>query len=193
MLRRLYDWTLSLAAGRHAPSALAAVSFVESSFFPIPPDVVLIPMAVAKRDSAWRFALIATIASVIGGLFGYFIGAMLFEPVAKPILDFYQYGEAFENFQQTFAEWGLLIVFLAGFTPFPFKVITIASGLAGLSLPIFVVASIISRGGRFFLVAALLYFFGPPVKAFIEKRLGLMTAIFGVLLVGGFIAVKFVL
>ncbi|MDP1732684.1 MAG: YqaA family protein [Devosia sp.] len=193
MLRRLYDWTLSLAAGRHAPSALAAVSFAESSFFPIPPDVVLIPMAVAKRESAWRFALIATIASIVGGLVGYLIGAVLFEPVAKPILDFYHYGEAFGEFQRTFAEWGLLIVFVAGFTPFPYKVITIASGLAGLSLPIFILASIVSRGGRFFLVAALLYFFGPPMKTFIEKRLGLMTLIFGVLLVGGFISVKFML
>lgn len=193
MLRRLYDWTLSLAAGRHAPSALAAVSFAESSFFPIPPDVVLIPMAVAKRDSAWLYALIATIASVLGGLLGYFIGAALFEPVARPILEFYHYGDRFDAFQQAFAEWGMLIVLVAGFTPFPYKVITIAAGLAALNLPIFILASIISRGGRFFLVATLLYFFGPPVKAFIEKRLGLMTLLFGILLIGGFVTVRYVL
>ena len=190
MLRRLYDWTLSLAAGRHAPSALAAVSFAESSFFPIPPDVVLIPMAVARREKAFVFALICTIASVAGGLLGYFIGAALFEPVARPILEFYHYSERFEQFRLVFDEWGLLIVFIAGFTPFPYKVITISAGLMGLALPVFVIASLISRGGRFFIVAGLLYFFGPPIKAFIEARLGLMTVLFGILFVGGFVALR---
>jgi membrane protein YqaA with SNARE-associated domain len=193
MLRRLYDWTMSLAAGRHAPKALAAVSFAESSFFPIPPDVMLIPMVVARRDRAWRFATICTIASVVGGLFGYLIGAMLFEPVAKPILEFYGYADEFAEFQHVFNEWGLLIVFIAGFTPFPYKVITIASGLTGVALLPFVLASVVSRGGRFFIVAALLYAFGPPIRDFIEKRLGLMTVLFTILLVGGFIAVKFVI
>jgi len=191
MLRRLYDWTMSLAAGRQAPVALAGVSFAESSFFPIPPDVILIPMVIARREAAWRFALIATIASVIGGFFGYFIGAALFEPVARPILDFYHYGDRFIEFQRTFSEWGILLVLIAGFTPFPYKVITIASGLAGLGLAEFAIASVISRGARFFVVALLLYYFGPPIRDFIEKRLGLMTILFTVLLVGGFVAVRY--
>ena len=191
MLRRLYDWTMSLSAGRHAPRALAVVSFVESSFFPIPPDIVLIPMVIARREAAWRFALLATIASVLGGFFGYFIGAALYEPVARPILAFYHYADEFEEFRRVFNEWGLLLVFIAGFTPFPYKVITIASGLTGVGLVEFGVASIISRGARFYLVAALLYWFGPPIRDFIEKRLGLMTIIFVVLLVGGFVAIRY--
>ncbi|RUT29408.1 DedA family protein [Arsenicitalea aurantiaca] len=190
MLRRLYDWTMSLARGRHAPRALAGVSFVESSFFPIPPDLLLIPMCVAEPRKAWLWAGVATVFSVLGGLLGYFIGAMLFEPVAHPILEFYHYADRFEAFQLAFNEWGLLIVFIAGFTPFPYKVITIASGLTGLGLPAFIIASIIARASRFFLVAGLLYFFGEPIRLFIEKRLGLMTAIFGALLVGGFAAIR---
>ncbi len=190
MLRRLYDWAMAMAASRQAPYALAGVSFAESSFFPLPPDVMLIPMVVADRKSAWRNALICTIASVIGGLFGYFIGAVLFETVAQPILDFYHLAEKFDSFQTWYAEYGMIIVFLAGFTPIPYKVFTIASGLVGLALPVFIIGSIISRGARFFLVAALLYFFGEPIRDFIEKRLGLATAVFAALLVGGFLALR---
>lgn len=191
MLRRLYDWVMALAAGRQAPYALAGVSFAESSFFPIPPDVMLIPMVVANRKAAWRTATICTIASVLGGLFGYFLGAFLFEPLARPIIEFYHYGEAFERLQQWFADYGLLIVFAAGFTPVPYKVFTIASGFAGLALPVFIIGSIISRGARFFIVAGLLYLYGEPIRIFIEKRLGLMTVIFTVLLIGGFVAIRY--
>jgi membrane protein YqaA with SNARE-associated domain len=191
MLRRLYDWVMGLAAGRHAPKALAGVSFAESSFFPIPPDVMLIPMVVAKRNDAWKIATICTVASVLGGLFGYFIGMFLFEPLARPIIEFYHYTEAFENLQAWFEEWGLLIVFIAGFTPVPYKVFTIASGFAGLALPVFVLGSVVSRGARFFLVAGLLYLYGEPIRKFIEERLGLMTVVFSVLLVGGFVAIRF--
>ncbi|WP_404401634.1 YqaA family protein [Pelagibacterium halotolerans] len=190
MLRRLYDWVMGLAAGRHAPTALAGVSFAESAFFPIPPDVMLIPMVVAKRESAWSNALICTIASVVGGIFGYLIGAYLFEPLARPLIDFYHYQDAFAQLQAWFADYGLLIVFVAGFTPIPYKVFTIASGFAGLFFPVFVLGSILSRGARFFLVAGLLYFFGAPIRDFIERRLGLVTAVFGVLLVGGFVAIR---
>lgn len=193
MLRRLYDWAISLAAGRHAPTALAAVSFAESSFFPIPPDIMLIPMVIADRAKAWRHALVATTASVAGGFLGYFIGAALYEPVALPILEFYHYADEFAEFQRVFNEWGLLLVFIAGFTPFPYKVITIASGLTGVNLLAFAAASVVSRGARFFLVAALLYWFGPPIRDFIEKRLGLMTILFVVLLVGGFVVLKVLL
>ncbi len=191
MLRRLYDWTLSLAAGPHAPHALSAVAFVESSVFPLPPDLLLIPMCVSKRNRAWFYAALCTVASVLGGLLGYLIGAVLFEEVAKPILEFYGYMEKFDQFEQIFHDWGWWFVFIAGLTPFPYKVITIASGVFALNIPVFVVASIVSRGIRFFVVAGLLYLFGPTIRDFIEKRLGLMFTVFVVLLLGGLALIKF--
>ncbi|WP_417671273.1 YqaA family protein [Roseibium sp.] len=190
MLRRLYDWTLSLASGPRAPYALGTVSFVESSVFPIPPDLLLIPMVIAKREAAWRLALLCMVTSVLGGIAGYLIGQFLFVQVAEPILSFYGYLEKFERFSEIFNSWGWWFVFIAGLTPFPYKVITIASGATGLSLPVFIAASIVSRGIRFLVVAGLLYFFGPPIRDFIEKRLGLMFTIFVVLLVGGFALIK---
>ncbi|MDQ0313677.1 YqaA family protein [Amorphus orientalis] len=193
MLRRLYDKTLALAAGRHAPKALAGVSFAESSIFPIPPDALLIPMVIAKRERAWWFALICTVASVLGGAFGYLIGAVAFETVAEPILAFYGYAHKFEDFAARYNDYGAWIVFIAGLTPFPYKVITIASGATGLDFAVFMVASVLSRGIRFFVVAGLLYLFGPPIRAFIEKRLGLVFVVGVVLLVGGFVAAKFLL
>ncbi|MET1415999.1 YqaA family protein [Roseibium sp. HPY-6] len=192
MIRRLYDWTLSLAAGPRAPAALGSVSFVESSFFPIPPDILLIPMVIARREKAWWYALLCTLTSVAGGVLGYLIGMFLFEQVAQPILSFYGKMDKFDEFSAVFNHWGWWFVFIAGLTPFPYKVITIASGVAGLSLPIFIVASVVSRGIRFFIVAGLLYFFGPPIKEFIEKRLGLMFTLFVVLLVGGFILLRYI-
>ncbi|QFT29206.1 DedA family protein [Roseibium porphyridii] len=192
MLRRLYDWTLSLAAGPRAPAALGSVSFVESSFFPIPPDILLIPMVIARREKAWWYAFLCTLTSVAGGILGYLIGMFLFEQVAQPILSFYGKMDKFDEFRVVFNDWGWWFVFIAGLTPFPYKVITIASGVAGLSLPVFILASIVSRGIRFFIVAGLLYVFGPPIKEFIEKRLGLMFTIFVVLLVGGFLLIKFI-
>lgn len=193
MLRRLYDWTMDLAASRHAPHALAAISFAESSFFPIPPDTLLIPMVLAERRKAWWFATLCTIASVIGGFAGYFIGAVLFEELARPLLDFYGYGAKFDGFAARYNEWGAWIVFIAGVTPFPYKVITIASGATGLPLPVFAVASVLARGLRFFLVAGLLYWLGPPIRDFIEKRLGLVFTVALALLLGGFALVKYVL
>ncbi|HQF30092.1 MAG TPA: YqaA family protein [Hyphomicrobiales bacterium] len=193
MLRRLYDWTMDLAASRHAPHALAAISFAESSFFPIPPDTLLIPMVLAERRKAWWYATLCTIASVIGGFAGYFIGAVLFEELARPLLDFYGYGTKFDTFAARYNEWGAWIVFIAGVTPFPYKVITIASGATGLPLPVFSVASVLARGLRFFLVAGLLYWLGPPIRDFIERRLGLVFTVAMVLLVGGFALVKYVL
>lgn len=194
MLRRLYDWTMSLARTRHAERSLAGISFVESSFFPIPPDVLLIPMVLSDRDRWLRYAVVCTVASVLGGLLGYFIGAVLFETVGRPILNFYGYMEAFAEFQDAFNEWGLLIVLaFGGLTPLPFKVVTIASGVTGLMLPVFVLSSLVARGTRFFLVAWLLYRFGPPIRTFIEKNLSLLFILFLVLLVGGFVAVKYML
>lgn len=193
MLRRLYDWTMSLASGPRAPAALGAVSFVESSVFPIPPDILLIPMVISERRKAWWFATLCTITSVLGGLLGYVIGAFLFTQIAEPILAFYGYLDKFETFKEQYNDWGAWIVFFAGVTPFPFKVITIASGATGLNIVIFVLASIVARGLRFFVVAGLLYWLGPPIRNFIEARLGLVFTIFVVLLVGGFILAKYAL
>lgn len=192
MIRRLCDWTMALAATRHAEWLLAVVAFVESSFFPIPPDVMLIPMVLARRARWLRYAIICTVASVVGALLGYAIGFFVYEQVAKPILGFYGYLDRFEQFREIFNNWGWWFVMIAGLTPFPYKVITIASGAAGLALPVFVLASIFSRGIRFLLVSALLYAFGPPIKAFIERWLGLLFTVFMVLLIGGFVAIRYV-
>jgi membrane protein YqaA with SNARE-associated domain len=193
MLRRLYDRTMALAAGRHAEPALAGVSFAESSFFPIPPDVLLIPMVLAAKAKAWRYAAVATVSSVVGGLAGYFIGAFLFEQVARPLLEFYGYGAKFAEFARMYNEWGAWIVLFAGLTPFPYKVITIASGATGLDLAVFTIFSILARGGRFFMVAALLYWVGAPIKPFIEERLGLVFTLFVILLVGGFVVARYLM
>ncbi|WP_186385938.1 MULTISPECIES: YqaA family protein [unclassified Stappia] len=191
MLRRLYDWTMSLASGRHAPAALGAVSFAESSFFPIPPDILLIPMVIAQRARAFAYATLCTVTSVLGGAAGYAIGAFLFVQMAEPILTFYGYMDKFETFRGNFNEYGAWIVFIAGVTPFPYKVITIASGATGLSLPVFMLASVLARGLRFFAVAGLLYLFGPPIRHFIEQRLGLVFTVFVVGLVGGFALIRY--
>jgi membrane protein YqaA with SNARE-associated domain len=191
MLRALYDRTMALAAHRHAVWALFAISFIESSIFPIPPDVLQIAMTLADRSKAWFYALVSTIGSTLGGLLGYAIGFFLFETAGRWILDLYGYADKFEQFAAQYNEYGAWIVFMAGFTPFPYKVITIASGVTHLDLLTFVVASFVGRGARFFLVGALLYWFGPPIRAFIEKYLGLLTIAFFLLLVGGFVALRY--
>ena len=187
MIRKLYDWTLSLAQSPHALWALAIVAFVESSFFPIPPDVLMIPMILAAPRRAFLIAAVATLASVAGGLFGYLIGWGFFEMIGQPIFDFYGKAEAVDDFRAAFNDYGAWAVLIAGVTPFPFKVITIMSGVTGLSLTVFIVASLIARALRFFLVAALLWQFGTPIRAFIERRLGLVFTLFCILLVGGFL------
>jgi len=192
MLRSLYDMVIRLAAHPRAAWALAIVSFSESSFFPIPPDVMLIPMALAERAKAWFYAALCTVASVLGGIAGYYIGYALFDAVGEPILNFYDPDRAAWNtFKSLYEEWGFWIVFAAGFSPLPYKIFTIASGIVALNFPVFVIASAISRGARFFLVSGLLYWFGPPIRTFIEKYLGLLTILFVVLLVAGFVALKF--
>ncbi len=191
MLRRLYDWVLEMAAHRHAAWALSFVAFLESSVFPIPPDVMLVPMVLAERLKAWTYAAIATVSSVLGGVAGYAIGYFLFELIGRPVIGFYGYSEAFGDFASRYNDYGAWIVFLAGITPFPYKVITIASGATQLNFLVFLVASIAARGLRFFIVSALLYWFGPPIRDFIERRLGLVTAVFFILLIGGFVLVKY--
>jgi len=192
MIRRLYDWTMSLAGHRRAEPGLALVSFLESSVFPIPPDVMLIPMVLARRHRAWIIAGICTVASVAGGLAGYAIGLWLFEGLGRPILDFYGALEKFADFQGRYNEWGAWIVLGAGLTPFPFKVITIASGVTGLDLATFLVASVVARGLRFYVVAGLLWAYGPPIRTFIEAHLAKLATLFFVLLLGGFVALRYV-
>ncbi|MEI4470252.1 YqaA family protein [Frigidibacter sp. MR17.24] len=190
MIRRLYDWTLRLAGTRHANKALAGVAFAESSFFPLPPDLLLIPMVIARRDRAFVIAAIATVASVVGGLFGYLIGWGLMDAVGRPVLEFYGKGGDFETLAAQFNELGFWAVLIAGVTPFPYKVITIFSGATGLSLPLFILVSIFARALRFFIVAGLLWKWGPPMRDFIERRLGLVFTAFCLALVAGFAAIR---
>ena len=190
MFRRLYDWMMKMAEHPKAVWALSAVSFAESSFFPLPPDMMLIPMVLAKRAKAFIYASYATIASVLGGMLGYAIGYFLFDMIGQPVLNFYGYGDKFGSFAAQYNEWGAWIVLMAGITPFPYKVITIASGVTGLAFPVFLIASIVARSIRFFAVSAMLYWFGPQIRSFIERYFGLVTIIFFVLLFGGFILIK---
>ena len=190
LLRPLYNWTMAKAAAPDAHRWLAAVSFAESSFFPIPPDLLLAPMVLANRKAWWRIALSCTIWSVIGGLAGYAIGYFLYETLGRWVIDFYHLTERFDALRATFVEYGAEILIIKGMTPIPYKLLTITAGVAHLNIWVFVGASIISRSMRFFLVAGLLYWFGAPILAFVEKRLTLVTTVFAVLLVGGFLAVK---
>ena len=193
MLKRLYEWTLDKAGHPTAPRWLAALSFAESSFFPIPPDVLLAPMCLARPERSWWYALVCTVGSVLGSLLGYAIGFFLFEKVGQPILDFYGVGAQFAHFKEQFNAQGWIIVLLAGFTPLPFKVITIAAGATAMPLQILLLAAIISRGARFFIVAGLLRFFGPPMKAWIDRNFALATMLLGALAVLGFVAVKYLI
>ncbi len=191
MLRALYDWTLRLAGAPYALWALAVISFIESSVFPIPPDALLIPMILARPERAWLIAGVCTLASVLGGLAGYGLGAFLLEEVGNPVLAFYGKLDQFAVMAERFNEHGAWAVLFAGVTPFPYKVITIFSGATGLDIGVFMVASLVARGLRFFLIAGLLWRFGDPIRAFIEKRLGLIATVAIVLLFGGFIAVRY--
>jgi len=193
MLRSLYDWTISLARRPDALWFLAAVSFVESSVFPIPPDVLMIPMIIAAPHRAFLIAGVSTLASVLGGCLGYALGAFFFEAVGQPVLTFYGYAAKFAEFQAAYNEWGAWAVLIAGITPFPYKVITILSGVTGLNFTVFTIASVIARATRFFLVAALLWKFGEPIRGCIERRLGLVTSIFMALLLGGFLIARYAL
>lgn len=191
MMKRTYDWCMGLVSGPYALPVLCAVSFIESSFFPIPPDLFLIPLVLARRSEAFKIALYTTISSVLGGMFGYAIGYFLYDTVGIPILNFYNAMNQFDSFKSYYNEYGAWIVFGAGVTPFPYKIITIASGVTHLSLPVFIVASVIARGIRFFFIAWLLWKYGAPMKAYIEKNLGWLSMLFFVLLIGGFAVLKF--
>jgi membrane protein YqaA with SNARE-associated domain len=188
MLRRLYDWVLDLSARPWAPKALAAISFIESSVFPIPPDVMLVPMCLAKPNRAFWYAGICTVASVLGGLLGYAIGALLYDTLGQFLIRLYGYGDKLETFRAAYAQWGHWIILIKGATPIPYKVITIASGFAGYNLFWFIVLSIITRGVRFYLLATLIYFWGERARPFIERRLGLIMLLFVAIFIAGFYA-----
>jgi membrane protein YqaA with SNARE-associated domain len=191
MLRNLYDRVLALAAHRRAAAWLAVISFAESSFFPIPPDAMLVPMCLARPDRAYRYALICTLASVLGGVAGYAIGYFLFDALAQPVLAAYGYADALIRFQGWYDRWGAMVILIKGLTPIPYKLVTIASGAAQFSFPIFMAASIVTRGARFFLLALLLRRFGPPIRDFIERRLTLVTTGAAAGIVVGFLALRY--
>lgn len=190
MLRKLYDRVMTLAGSRHAPVALAAVSFAESSFFPIPPDVMLAPMVLARPEKAYLYAGICTLASVLGGCLGYAIGYFL-EPLGLAVLRLMGHAEGQQVFQAWFAQWGLWVILIKGLTPIPYKLVTIASGLAHFSFVTFLWASVVTRGARFFLTAAVLKYFGPQILEQVERRLALFTGIGVVALVALVVILKF--
>jgi membrane protein YqaA with SNARE-associated domain len=188
---RAYHWTLDKAGRRTAPAWLAAVSFAESSFFPIPPDLLLIPMVLARPRDWWRLSLLCTVSSVIGGLLGYAIGYSLYEAVGRPIIHFYGLEHQFASFVQMFQANGGWILVAKGMTPIPYKLLTITSGVARLDLGVFIGASVLSRSLRFIMVAGLLRLYGERARGFVEKRLTLFGSLFVALLIGGFVLLKF--
>jgi membrane protein YqaA with SNARE-associated domain len=192
MLRTLYHRVLALAASRHAPIWLALVSFAESSFFPVPPDALLVPMALARPDRALRYALLCTVASVLGGALGYYIGYQLWDQVAAPLIRFYHYEAAADAFVQRFRDWGLWVILIKGLTPIPYKIVTIASGAAHFPFLTFMAASLVTRGLRFYLLALLLRRYGDAVRDFIEHRLMLVTSLAAAGIIGGFLVLKLI-
>jgi membrane protein YqaA with SNARE-associated domain len=193
MLQRAYDWTMRMATHRKAPQALFWVSFAESSAFPVPPDAMLIPMVLADRSRAWYYASLATLASVLGGIVGYGIGYFLYETLGVWLINAYGLASQFEAYRAAYNEWGLWIILIKGLTPIPYKLVTIASGAAAFNVWVFLAASIVTRGARFFMVAALLYWFGEPIRELIERRLTLLTTAFVVMLVGGFVVIRYLI
>ena len=193
MMQRAYDWMMRTASHEKAPQGLFWVSFVESSFFPIPPDVMLIPMVLAKPAKAWVYAAICTAGSVLGGILGYAIGYFLYETFGQWLINLYGLATQAEAYRAAYNQWGLWIILIKGLTPIPYKLVTIASGAAAFNFWVFIAASIVTRAARFFLVAALLYWLGEPIRDFIERRLTLVTTAFVVALVGGFVVVRYLL
>jgi membrane protein YqaA with SNARE-associated domain len=187
LLRRLYDWCVAAAGKRHALAILTGVAFAESSFFPIPPDVMLVPMSLARPDRAFLLAAWCTVASVIGGIVGYSIGALLYDSVGFWLIHLYGYGDKVEAFRAAYAQWGAWIILIKGLTPIPYKIVTITSGFAGYNFVLFVVLSLVTRGMRFFLLAFLLHRYGELARHVIEKRLALWTSLFAAVLVIGIV------
>ena len=193
MLKRIYDWCIDAAHKPYALWIMGAVAFAESSFFPVPPDVMLVPMSLARPQRAWVYAALCTATSVLGGILGYAIGALLYDSLGHWLIQLYGLGDQVEGFRAKYAEWGAVIILLKGLTPIPYKLVTITSGFAGYNLLLFVLFSIIARGGRFFIVAILLNRYGDWIRHKLEERLGLWVAIGAALLVLGFVvAIKLI-
>jgi membrane protein YqaA with SNARE-associated domain len=188
MLRRLYDWCIAAAEKPYASWLLGIVAFVESSFFPVPPDAMLIPMSLARPDKAWFYATLCTLTSVAGGVLGYFIGAVLYDSVGMWVMKLYGLTNQVETFRQAYAQWGSWIILIKGVTPIPYKLVTIASGFAGYNIVMFVLLSFVARGMRFFLVAFLLNRYGAQARAIIEERLEFWVTVGAIALIGGIIA-----
>ena len=189
-LRKLYDWTLLQSKHPKAPWFLSLISFIESSFFPVPPDIILIPMIIAKRTNAFFYAFICTTSSVLGGIFGYLIGLYLFSSLGTIIINFYDLSDQFAIFENYYLQYGIWIILIAGFTPFPFKFITIASGVFGLNILLFIIISILARALRFYLIAILLIIFGEIIEKLIDKYFNILTSIFFILLIGSIVLLK---
>jgi len=186
MFKRLYRWILSLSESRHAPFALAAVAFAESSFFPIPPDVILIPMSLARPQRALRYAAICTVASVAGGALGYAIGALLYGTLGQWLINLYGYADRMAALKESYAHWGALIILLKGLTPIPYKLVTIVSGLLGYNFAIFIALSVVTRGARFFLLAGALNWFGDSLRVALERHFALFLGLIVVIIIAGF-------
>jgi membrane protein YqaA with SNARE-associated domain len=187
MFKGLYDRIIALSQSPQAPYALAVIAFAESSVFPIPPDVILAPMTLAQPKLAWRYAFIATIASVLGGIVGYGIGALLFDTVGQWLFHLYGYGDRVAALKETDATWGALVILVKGLTPIPFKLVTIVSGLLGYNFPLFVLLSLITRGGRFFLLAGALNHFGDPLRVALERHFAAFIVLMAFIVVAGFV------
>ncbi|AWJ83152.1 membrane protein YqaA with SNARE-associated domain [Azospirillum brasilense] len=192
MLKPLYNRILKLSARKDAVWWMSAVSFAESSFFPLPPDIMLVPMCLAEPKKLWRYTNICALASLIGGMFGYAVGFYLFESIGRLIIDLYNAQESFQRFQDMFAEFGPWFLILKGITPIPYKLLTITAGFAHLDLTVFILCSIVARFSRFYMIAILLHFYGPQVRDIIEKRLMLVTTVLLVIIIGGLLSFKFV-
>lgn len=185
-MKKLYDWTMSLAASPHAPWALGAIAFAESSFFPVPPDVILVPMTLAEPKKAWRFAMICTIGSVAGGALGYAFGALFFDTIGRWLINLYGYGAKMEALRAFYAQWGAIFILVKGFTPIPYKLVTIMSGLLAYNFPLFIGLSLITRGARFFVLAAAINHFGDKIRDKLESHFGLFVGVMALIVVAGF-------
>ena len=187
MFKKLYDWTMRLASSPHAPLALAAIAFAESSFFPVPPDTILVPMSLAEPKKAWRYAAICTVASVAGGALGYALGALFYDTAGQWLIHLYGYESKMDAMREFYAKWGAIFILVKGLTPIPFKLVTIFSGLFAYNFPLFILLAIITRGARFFVIAAALNHFGDPIRAKLESHFGLFMGSMAAIVVGGFV------
>lgn len=193
IVRRLYDWVLSWAHSKYGVPALFVLSFAESSFFPIPPDVLLMALAISRPKKSFYYAFVCTVASVLGGMFGYLIGMEFIDVVGYKIIDFYNLQHEYDVVGKLYEQNAFWAVFTAGLTPIPYKLFTIAGGAFKIDFIVFMTASVFGRASRFFMVAALIYFFGPPIRTFIDKYFNLMVVVFTILLIGGFLAIKYLI